>query len=81
MEIGIENISFKDLRDNKFFRTFLNKYMDKLSLDSESVARLVDVSRPSVERWKKGETVPHQIIRKLVFEEFKKLILIRRKDV
>jgi len=39
-----------------------------IDISDEEVARALDVSLPTVARWKSGESTPHKVMRKCVFE-------------
>ena len=42
----------------------LLEYMKVLDLTDEGYARLFDVSRPTIRRWREGTTAPHKKIEK-----------------
>ena len=44
----------------------LKQVIDESGLTDEEVARLLDVSVPTVERWKSAKTAPHKHLRKII---------------
>jgi hypothetical protein len=66
-----------DLDDVEVFVAHLKRGMELLELDAEAVAQLVDVPRPSVERWLAGETTPSPVVRGLVYAELSEQAVAR----
>ena len=52
--------------------TEFQKYVLSIPLSDEDLARLVDVSRPSVTRWRAGEAEPHEVIKKMMRRKVEK---------
>lgn len=48
------------------FQGILMEGMALLDLTDEACARLFDVSRPTVTRWRNGTTAPHRAMRRLL---------------
>lgn len=67
---------FKALRnsemDDKKFQELVRRIVELYG--AEKIARLFDVSRPTIERWAKGQTKPHRVIQKLVEEKLQQLL-------
>ena len=59
------------LTDIDFQSTLVNG-MDVLDLSDENCARLFDVSRSTVTRWRNGSTAPLRAMRRLLYELLKK---------
>ena len=58
-------------QDAGLFCALLNTGIELMSLTDKDCARMFDVSRPSVTRWRNASTKPHVVVRKLVFAELK----------
>jgi transcriptional regulator with XRE-family HTH domain len=54
------------------FQNLLIEGMDLFNLDDEDCARLFDVSRPTITRWRNGSTAPSRVVRRLVSDVLKK---------
>lgn len=48
------------------FKDRLVRMMEDKGLDAEACARLVGAPRPTVERWTKGDSVPHRAMREAI---------------
>lgn len=59
------------LIDNEF-QGILTEGMELLDLTDEACARLFDVSRPTVTRWRNGSTAPLRAMRRLLSGVLKK---------
>lgn len=68
----IEKIKQASVKNDVEFCELLNTGMKLMSLSDDYCARIFDVSRPSVTRWRNASTKPHAVIRKLVFRELTK---------
>ena len=62
------------------FRGVLMEGMELLDLTDENCARLFDVSRPTVTRWRNGSTTPHHVMRRLLSDVLKKEATKRQKQ-
>lgn len=62
------------------FRDIIVEGMGLLDLTDETCARLFDVSRPTITRWRNGSTVPVRGMRRLLFDVLKKEAMKRRKQ-
>jgi predicted transcriptional regulator len=60
------------LTNSDEFKDILVKGMELLDLADEDCARLFDVSRPTVTRWRNGSTAPHHAMHRLLFDVLKK---------
>jgi len=63
-------------KDEEVFHKLLNEGMTLMLLTDEDCARMFDVSRPSVTRWRNASTKPHALVRKLVFAELKSRAMV-----
>lgn len=61
----------KSLTDSEFQSILING-MEELDLNDEDCARLLDVSRPTITRWRNGSTAPLRAMRRLLYEVLKK---------
>lgn len=52
----------KPITDEKY-RAIINESMMVLALTDDECARFLDVSRPTVTRWRNGTTAPHSVMR------------------
>ena len=59
------------------FRTILDEGMELLGFSDEACARLFDVSRPTITRWRNGSTSPVRGMRKLLADVLKKEAMSR----
>lgn len=59
------------------FRELLLQSMKSLKLLDKDIALEFDMSRPSVNRWKNGRTVPHPTIRKIVYRYLEQLTIMK----
>jgi DNA-binding transcriptional regulator YiaG len=59
------------------FRETLVEAMDLFNLNDEECARLFDVSRPTVTRWRNGSTAPSRVVRRLVSDVLRKQAMKR----
>jgi predicted transcriptional regulator len=50
------------------FQEELIKIMEERGLDDEAAARLADVSRPTIQRWKAGITAPYKTMREVMLK-------------
>lgn len=58
--------------DDAAFVAFVRDGMDSLKLDAYEVAEALDISVPTVKRWKSGTNLPHPFMRKFVIEYIEK---------
>lgn len=58
--------------DNSDFQSILTNCMEVLDLSDEDCARLFDVSRPTVTRWRNGSTAPLHAMRRFLYEVIRK---------
>ena len=63
LEAFVKYLRASDPRDDSVFQYMLSEGMDLLEYNDEDCARLFDVSRPTVTRWRNGSTAPHRAIR------------------
>ncbi|MBU1091266.1 hypothetical protein KKA27_00100, partial [Patescibacteria group bacterium] len=68
----IEEVGDTDI-DDRLFQELFNLGAETFSLDDDYIARKLDVSRSTVERWKKGETAPVPTIRKTILKRLVEL--------
>ena len=66
-----------DLQVDGVFQEILIESTKFLGLTDEDCARLFDVSRPTVTRWRNGSTAPHYIIYRPLCDILKKEALKR----
>lgn len=66
LETFIENLSMHRPLIGDEFQGILTEGMALLDLTDEACARLFDVSRPTVTRWRNGTTAPHRAMRRLL---------------
>lgn len=57
--------------DNDGFKDWLNQRATELNLTDLQIAELVDVSVPSIRRWRSGETTPMPAFQKLARQVLK----------
>ncbi len=62
-----------DLKDNIVFRKVFCQALEILNLSDNEAAELIDISVPSIRRWKNGQ-LPHLVLRILTVREFEKLL-------
>ena len=55
----------------EFQKRFLEE-IEHLQLTDRELARLFDLSVPTIKRWKSGESVPHPFAQDVVFEIIRK---------
>ncbi len=70
-------IDAADVSDDAAFSSLLVEVMDALGLRDEDVADALHVSRPGVERWRRGANLPYKAVRPLVFSVLKKRLKTR----
>jgi len=68
-----ERIKELDCKNNKMFQELFNLGIKIFSLDDDYVARKLDVSRSTIERWKNKETAPVYTIRKTILKRLVEL--------
>jgi hypothetical protein len=56
-----------DNGDARLFTTLVRDGLDALVMSDGEFAEKVNVSRPTVSRWKAGETVPHRALRPTIY--------------
>lgn len=59
----ILSLKVRDPRVDSVFQEILIEGMNLLGLVDDDCARLFDVSRPTVNRWRNGSTAPHRAMR------------------
>ena len=59
-------------------QSLLNEYLSKNPGGEEQLARLFDVSRPTITRWAKGKTSPSRVVLKRVIPRLKSLLQKQR---
>lgn len=69
-----ENYTKDTLMDDELFQEIISSALKLDELDADKLARLIDVSRPSVERWSQGVSKPHSVMRRLAFREIAKAL-------
>jgi len=72
LETFIKNSSMHAPLIGNEFQDILMEGMALLDLTDEACARLFDVSRPTVTRWRNGSTAPHRAMRRLLSDVLKK---------
>jgi DNA-binding transcriptional regulator YiaG len=60
--------------DDELFRQLFNDAQAVLEMEDSELALKFQVSRPTINRWAAGRTVPHPIARKAVIEQLAKMI-------
>jgi hypothetical protein len=73
----IGKLSTAEFLSGDEFRDVLIEGMDLFGLNDEDCARLFDVSRPTVTRWRNGSTAPSRVVRRLVSDVLKKQAMKR----
>ncbi len=66
------------MMEEQEFNETLNKLIKEKGMSNDDVARFFDISIPTIERWKKGETLPHGVIRVMVIDKLKKAKVKKR---
>lgn len=61
-----------NLRNDNEFRTVIVLGMEVFAITDEEAARFFDVSRPTINRWRNGQTAPHPGMRGFVCNQLKK---------
>jgi len=72
LEMFIGKLSTPAPLTDSGFQSILMEGMELLDFADEDCARLFDVSRPTVTRWRNGSTVPHRAMRRLLSNVLKK---------
>lgn len=72
LETFIKKLSTRAPLIDDEFKNILTEGMELLDLADEDCARLFDVSRPTVTRWRNGSTAPHRAMRRLLSDVLKK---------
>lgn len=62
------------------FRDIIAEGMELLDLTDETCARLFDVSRPTVTRWRNGSTAPVRAMQRLLSDVLKKEATKRKRQ-
>lgn len=57
-----------DSQDDATFQALLAQGIESLQLVDKDIAHAFTVSRPTVTRWRNGESAPHPALRKPVFD-------------
>ena len=66
-----------DTKDKVLFCFNLIKLMDLLDMDDDEMCDYLGVSRPTVNRWRRGITHPHPVMIRFVYDDLIKLIDIQ----
>ena len=77
LEMFIEKLSTPAPLIDDEFQGILTEGMELLDLTDEACARLFDVSRPTVTRWRNGSTAPVRAMRRLLSAVLKKEVTKR----
>ena len=75
----LRNFKASDLRVDGAFQQIIMEGMDLLELADDDCARLFDVSRSTVTRWRNGSTAPHRAMRLPLCKILEKVALRRLK--
>lgn len=68
----ISKLSTPEFLSGGEFKNLLTEGMGLFDLNDEDCARLFDVSRPTITRWRNGSTAPSRVVRRLVSDVLKK---------
>jgi len=68
-----------DPYDDAVFRSLLARSAEILRLLDKDIARELDASRPTVTRWKNGNSSPHPLIRRHMYARLKRRAIALRK--
>lgn len=72
LEKLIADLDQADTKDDAVFRSLLARSAQELSLLDKDIARELDASRPTVNRWRSGATSPHPLLRRHIFARLKR---------
>ena len=68
----IDKLNRFSYKSENEFQNIIDEGMLLLGLNDETCARLFDVSRPTITRWRNGSTSPVRAMRKLLSDVLKK---------
>lgn len=66
----IDRLISADPNDDKLFPSLVKESMETLELSDRDVAHAIDISIPSLTRWKNGLSAPHPVLRPHVYKWF-----------
>ena len=68
IENFISRTQIIDSHDNAGFRYIINQALDMPLMDVRSMAETIGTSLPTVRRWKNGNSMPHPVMRPVIFK-------------
>lgn len=68
----IVDLKEADRHDDAVFRSLLARATIELRLLDKDLARELDASRPTVNRWKNGKSSPHPLLRRHIYSRLSK---------
>ena len=71
-EAWLKQVEGVDLWDDRAFHSLVNNGLEMTGMTDAAFAELVNVSRPTVTRWRQGQSVPHSGIRLTIYKILKK---------
>ena len=77
LELLIRNLKSASSRDDQAFARLFEKAMQILELEDLELARRLQVSRPTIGRWTRGESAPHPLGRGPVFRTLAKIAEVK----
>ena len=60
-----------DKTDDRGFTEVISLMIDNNFLNERDLARFFGTSRPTIRRWKNGDSFPHPLLRKHIFQKLK----------
>ncbi|HEY8189839.1 MAG TPA: hypothetical protein VIF12_04090 [Micavibrio sp.] len=62
----------EEISESEFSAAF-SQAAKTLELDDKTIIRLIGVSRPTIQRWKSGESAPFVLARPAIFDSLRKI--------
>ena len=67
--------------DDALFQSLLTDARSMLELEDAELAKMLQVSRPTINRWVSGRTAPHPLARRAVIDALSKVIGERKRFI
>jgi DNA-binding XRE family transcriptional regulator len=67
--------------DDALFQSLLTYAQNMLELEDTELAKMLQVSRPTINRWVTGRTAPHPLARRAVMDALSKVIGERKRFI
>lgn len=77
----VEELKTANPRTNSLFPTLVVRVVEALNLSDRDIALRFSASRPTVQRWKTGEGMPHPAMRVVVYKHFVDCLEARLADL